>query len=30
MRQDRTPTCALEQAAKRYEEFLGMPTSYSD
>ena len=30
MRQDRTPTGALEQAAKRYEEFLGMPTSYSD
>jgi hypothetical protein len=29
IRQDRTPTGALEQAAKRYEAFLGMPTSYS-
>lgn len=30
IRQDRTPTGALEQAAKRYEAFLGMPTSYLD
>jgi hypothetical protein len=28
--QDRTPTGALEQAAKRYEAFIGMPTSYLD
>lgn len=27
--EDGTPTAALEQAAKRYETFLGMPTSFT-